>query len=242
MAYTPPAGNAVNFDWTGKAAYTPPSWNPVNFSFAPSDATIDIAASVTVTAAQDMAHGIAADGVATVTITAAMSLEYTTVDIDIDIAASVQVLGAGDLAHGVAVDGIASIPVTADLAGVHGAAIAVVAGVPVQALVGGAHGTALDGIALVGVAAALDITVERYEVRGEVRLSGVLVNRRVRAYLRSSGVLLGETDTVVGKFHVPTGFAEAECYVTPIDLDDAATDWLPPTANRITSVLALDTA
>lgn len=89
---------------------------------------------------------------------------------------------------------------------------------------------------------AVRATVLRYELRGEVRLSGILVNRRVRAYSRATGALLGEADTVVGRFHVPAGFAAAECYVTPIDLTEGANDWLPPTANRITSVLADDTA
>lgn len=96
-------------------------------------------------------------------------------------------------------------------------------------------GTPLGGCAALA-------TVLRYELRGEVRLSGVLVNRRVRAYLRSTGALLGEVDTAVGRFCVPVGFAPAECYVIPIDLSEGATDWLPPTANRLLSVLALDTA
>lgn len=73
-------------------------------------------------------------------------------------------------------------------------------------------------------------------------MGGVLVNRRVRAYLRETGALLGQADTVAGHFKVHAGFAEAECYATPIDLDADATDWLPPTANRILSVLADDAA
>lgn len=80
----------------------------------------------------------------------------------------------------------------------------------------------------------------RYELRGEVREGGVLVNRRVRAYLRSTGALVGEADTVVGKFNVPATSA-AEHYITPIDLSEFAADWLPPTANRIVPVLAFDT-
>lgn len=75
-----------------------------------------------------------------------------------------------------------------------------------------------------------------------MRLSGILVNRRVRAYSRASGSLLGEADTVIGKFRVPTGFVPTECYITPIDLDASATDWLATTANRITSELASGSA
>jgi hypothetical protein len=171
-----------------------------------------------------------------------MSLDYTSVIIDIDIAASIPVLAAAELVHGVAGSWVATIPIIAELSAGHGVALAIVANVPVTALQDIAHGVALEGVASIPMGAALSLVHERYELRGEVRLSGILVNRRVRAYSRSSGVLLGEADTVIGKFRVPTGFTPVECYVTPIDLDGSATDWLPPTANRITSVLALDTA
>ncbi len=204
--------------------------------------TVDIAAAVPVVAAQTLAHGFALDGVATVPVTASMVLEYTSPNVDITLAAVVPVLAASDVAHGVAVAGVAAVSVTADLSSVHGVAVAAAATVPVQALQNAVHGVALDGIAAIGTTAAAAITVARYELRGEVRLSGVLVNRRVRAYSRASGALLGEADTSVGKFRVHTGFVAAECYATPIDLSDGAVDWLPPTANRITSVLALDTA
>lgn len=214
----------------------------VELARASTTVNIDIAATIPVAAAQSLAHGLALDGVASVPVTAAMGLEYTTVDIDIDVAASVTVTAAANVVQGVAVAGVASIPVTADLSAAHGVSVAAVATVPVTALQSVVHGVALDGIAAISLSAASDITVERYELRGEVRLSGVLVNRRVRAYLRSSGALLGEADTSVGRFRVHTGFAPVECYVTPIDMSEGATDWLPPTANRITSVLADDTA
>ena len=82
----------------------------------------------------------------------------------------------------------------------------------------------------------------RYEVRGEVRLGGVLVNRRVRCSKRATGELMGQADTVAGVYRVHAGFDEAEVYVTAIDLAEAATDWIPPTANRLVPVLASDTA
>lgn len=85
-------------------------------------------------------------------------------------------------------------------------------------------------------------TVVRYELRGEVRDQGVLVNRRVRAYRRDTGALTAEADTVVGAFAIPVGFAVAEYYLVPINLDIAATDFAPPCANRVTSVLAMDAA
>ena len=43
-------------------------------------------------------------------------------------------------------------------------------------------------------------------------------------------------------YRVHAGFDEAEVYVTAIDLAEAATDWIPPTANRLVPVLASDTA
>lgn len=37
MSYTPPAGNAANFSWSGQGAYTPPAGNAANFSWLPPD-------------------------------------------------------------------------------------------------------------------------------------------------------------------------------------------------------------
>lgn len=242
MAYTPPAGNALDFSFVGALTYTPPAGDAVAFSFAPTDAVIDIAATVAVVAAQALAHGVSLDGLASVSVTADMSLEHTSIDVDITLAAMVPVTAATDLAYGVAFDGVASIPITADLAAAHGVSVAASAVIAVTALQDLVHGVAMDGVAAITLAAQADIVVDRYEVRGEVRLGGVLVNRRVRAYQRASGAMLGEVDTVVGKFTLHTGFAPIECYITPIDLAEGATDWSPPTANRIMSVLALDTA
>lgn len=83
-------------------------------------------------------------------------------------------------------------------------------------------------------------TVRRYELRGEVRDQGVLVNRRVRAHRRDTGALVAEADTVAGVFVLPAGFAADEYYLVPINLDAGATDFSPPCANRVTSVLAMD--
>lgn len=242
MAYAPPTGNVLDFTWVGKSAYTPPVWNSVSFVFPLVAFTVDIAATIPVVAAQSVNHGTALAGVATIPVTAEMSLTYTGVNVEIDIAAAIPVVAAADAVHGVSASGVASIAVTAGMEAVHGVAASILATVPVTALQSVVHGIALDGIATIPVSASAALVHERYELRGEVRLNGILVNRRVRAYLRSSGALLGESDTVIGKFKVPAGFAPVECYVTPIDLSSDATDWLPPTANRITSVLAMDTA
>ena len=104
----------------------------------------------------------------------------------------------------------------------------------------GRHGVAGAGSVVFDFVPAAVAAHPRYELRGEVRLAGVLVNRRVRAYLRSTGAMVGEADTTAGRFAVHAGFAPAEHTVTPIDLSDDATDWQPPTANRVLSVLAED--
>lgn len=164
----------------------------------------------------------AIDIAATVEVTAALTLQHVVVDIDSVVSAAVTVVAALDASHGVSGTATAIVPISAGQTA--------------------AHGVALDGVASITLRAAASISIDRYELRGEVRLGGVLVDRRVRAYLRSTGALMGETDTVAGKFALHAGFTAAECYITPIDMADGATDWLPPTANRIISVQALDVA
>ena len=93
-----------------------------------------------------------------------------------------------------------------------------------------------------GVTGAATAQHPRYELRGQVRLAGNPVERRVRAYARSTGALLGQGDTTGGFFRIPAGFAEIECTVLPIDLATDATDYEPPTANRVLCVLAEDDA
>lgn len=85
-------------------------------------------------------------------------------------------------------------------------------------------------------------TVVRYELRGEVRIQGVLVDRRVRAYRRGDGALVAEQDTTAGAFRIHAGFAASEHYLVPVDMSAEATDFAPPCANRVLSVLADDLA
>jgi len=129
-------------------------------------------------------------------------------------------LPEGHFAHGVKGAGVATLDFTPEAHAKHG--------------VKGAGAATLDftpaGVGL----------VVRYEVRGEVRLQGALVNRRVRTYNRATGALIGDHNTVGGKFKVHAGFAAEEHYIIPIDLASDATDFLPPCANRVTSVLASD--
>lgn len=181
-----------------------------------------LAASVPISANLSLGHGVAAGITAGVPVTAEITAEFIEVNIEGDIAAVVPVIASVFTVHGVAAAAVAAVPITAGTSAGHGVAATGAAGVPITASVTALH--------------------ERFELRGEVRDGGVLVNRRVRAYLRSTGALIAQADTVAGKFQVHAGFAAAECYITPIDLSDTATDWLPPTGNRITSVLAQDAA
>lgn len=135
-------------------------------------------------------------------------------------AATLDVVAAGAASHGVRGAGAVTLDIASADAAVHGVA--------------GAAGATLT------LAGDAHVTHLRYELRGEVRQAGVLVNRRVRAYLRSTGAMIAEGDTVAGKFHLHTGFAPGEHYIVPLNLDDAATDWTPPVANRVSSVLAQD--
>lgn len=89
-------------------------------------------------------------------------------------------------------------------------------------------------------AAAARMRVVRYRLVGEVRNQGVLVDRRVRAYRRSDGALIAQGDTVAGAFDLHAGFSADEYTVLPIDLSSGATDFAPPAANRVVSVLAQD--
>ncbi|MBK7186381.1 MAG: hypothetical protein IPH85_10775 [Ignavibacteria bacterium] len=103
------------------------------------------------------------------------------------------------------------------------------------------HGVKGAGAFMFDFAPAGHATVLRYELTGEVRNGGILVNRLVRVYRRDTGEMVGEANTVSGHFKVNAGFVEREHYAIPIDLANDATDWLPPCANRLVSVLASDT-
>ena len=181
-----------------------------------------IAATINISTGVAMAHGVSVAMVARVPVVASVDAEHTTIDVDVDIAAVVPVAASVSVAHGVAAGVAAVVPVSVALSADHG-------------IVGAANGA-------ISVSASLAALHLRYEVRGEVRLGGVLVNRRVRCSKRSTGELMGQADTVAGVYRVHAGFDDAEVYVTAIDMAEAATDWIPPTANRLVPVLADDAA
>lgn len=168
------------------------------------------------------AHGVAGVGAGTLPFAGAGVAEHGSPVVEGVGAGTLELTGAGVGAHGVA--------------GV-GAGVLSFAGAGVTA-----HGVAGVGAGMLSFAGAGAAVHLRYEVRGEVRLGGVLVNRRVRCYKRDSGELVGQADTVAGRYRVHAGFDDGQVYTLAIDLDAGATDWVPPTANRLVPVLADDMA
>lgn len=216
MSYTPPSGDAANASWLGAPAYTPPAGDAADASWA--------TASV-----PDPVEGDAAGGIASLALGggAVGAFGGTTGASE---ATLVSVSFTGAASGGVGAAGAASAPIGVfDLTGV----------VTAQLVTAGPAAAAVTAIAMAGAAIGQH---PRYELRGQVRLAGNPVERRVRAYSRGTGALLGQADTSGGWFRVHAGFAEIECTVLPIDLADGATDYEPPTANRVVCVMAEDAA
>ena len=222
MSYTPPAGNAANASWVGAAAYTPPAGDAANASWAATGVTATCAGALGFTGAAAVAHGVAVVAAGALAFTGSATVEHSSVVGECVAAGALDFTGAASAAHGIAVQAAGTLAFTGAGAAAHGIAA-----------------TCAGTLGFTGACAALHL---RYEVRGEVRLGGVLVNRRVRCSKRATGELMGQADTVAGVYRVHAGFDEAEVYVTAIDLAEAATDWIPPTANRLVPVLASDTA
>lgn len=225
MSYIRPPAAAADASWLGAAVYARPPAAAADASWEMVSVTGVGAVTLTIPNVAGVGtHGVAGSGAITLS--------------------GLEALGQG--AHtGAGVVGIGAIALGApDVVGMgaHGAAGAgTVALGTMQAHGVVAHGVRGLGAVMLGHCTTAGTALHlRYELRGEVRLQGVLVNRRVRAYSRTTGVLLGQTDTVAGQFSVYAGFAPHECYITPIDLSDNATDWLPPTANRLVPVLVED--
>lgn len=242
MSYTRPSSAAADATWLGAAAYTRSAQSAADASWAPTEALVDLVATVPITASMGLSHGVGAGIAASLPITAALELEHTFAGVLMDIAAQVPVVAAASADVGVSAGLLATVPIAAALSLAHGVDAAIVATVPITAGASADHGVDTAITATLPITAALSFVVPLYEVRGEVRLDGMLVNRRVRCYKRSTGELVGQADTVAGLYRVPVGFDDSEVYATAIHLDDAASDWLPPTANRLIPVLASDTA
>lgn len=221
MAYTRPIASAADATFLGKAPYLRPTAGAADAAFPSASFEATIAAAVQITAGATADHGVGVIGAASVPVTSAAEAEFTQADIAGAIVAALPVVAGVDLVQGVAVDAAASVGVASS-------------GTT-------AHGVVATAGAVVGLSASITALVDRYELVGEVRLGGVLVNRRVRAYRRDTGALVAQADTVAGRFRVHAGFdPDIEHYLVPVDLSDTATDWAPPAANRVLPVLAMD--
>lgn len=242
MPYTPPAGNALNISWQGAPVYTAPAGAALAFSWAPTGATAVGNAPLSLGASGVASHGVAALGAVALAFGASGVVEHLAPDVVGVGSAQLPLAGSGVASHGVSSAGAALLALGADSVAAHGVSAAGVGALQLGAAGIGAHGVAGSADAELGLSGAGVGTVVRFELRGEVRDQGVLVNRRVRAYSRSTGALVAEADTVAGVFALPVGFVADEFYLVPVNLDPAATDYAPPCANRVSSVLAMDAA
>lgn len=240
MPYTPPAGNSLNISWQGAAVYSAPAGAALAFSWAPTGTTAVGTAALLLGASGAASHGVAASGLVALDLGASGAAEHFSPDVVGAGSAQLTLSGSGVAAHGVSASAAAILPLSANSVAAHG--VSATGGGTLQLVVAGsgAHGESASAAAALELAGAGVGTVVRFELRGEVRDQGVLVNRRVRAHRRSDGALIAEGDTVAGVFALPVGFTADEFYLVPINLDPAATDYAPPCANRVTSVLAMD--
>lgn len=222
MSYTRPDHDAADASWLGQAPYTRPDHDAADASWLTSatgfgDGELDIIGSGA------GAHGVAGLGAGEIEVDGSGTGSAGVPVVSGSGSGDIDVEGDGTSAHGVRGPGVGVVDVDGAGTGKHGV-----------------RGSGAGDIDISGDGEGLHL---RYELRGEVRLSGVLVNRRVRAYRRDTGALVGEADTTAGQFRVNAGIGSPrEHYVIPVDLSDDASDWRPPVANRVVSVLASDTA
>lgn len=243
MSYALPPGNAVDASWQGASAYTLPPGNAADVTWeTPGGVTGLGEATLPLQASGEAGHGVSGTGQGHIPVAGSGDATFTNVAASGVGSGAIPLTGEAQAWHGVAGVATGQVGLSATGGAGHGVSGAGTGAINCTATGAVAHGVAGSGSAAINCTASGHAIHERYEVQGEVREGGVLVNRRVRAYLRSTGVLVGQADTVVGKFNIHTGFTLAEHYITPIDLSEFAADWLPPTANRIVPVLAYDLA
>jgi len=242
--YVPPVGDAVTASFAPWKPYDIPS-PPLTITLPPSGRVFgDAFGAVPLLGGVVARHGVRAVASGTVPLAGGALAETENTAAIGNAAGAVPLAGAATARHGVRATADGHLPIT--LSGIatarHGVRAVLSGGVP---LAGGAmarhgvRGVAAGGVSLGGSVASTHV---RYEVRGEVRLTegGLLVQRRVRVYSRETGALVGHGDSVGGYFQVPCDLDPAEYVILPIDLSESATDFAPPVANRVTSVLARD--
>lgn len=137
----------------------------------------------------------------------------------------------------------AVLPLTADVTATFGLPTAsgtVDAVLPLTGDVQVFTGTIATVAAVLPLTAAVQGIVPRYILKGVVKDGNTLVDRRVRVYRRSTGELVTQGDTTGGAFEFAVGTTQDEYLILPVDLSAGATDWAPPCANRVLSVLLTD--
>lgn len=195
--------------------YTPPAGDAVNFTWqgatgytAPAGDAVNFS----------FQEGVSGSFAGSVAVSGAFAGTIPVNQVSGEFSGAVGVFGELVGGHGVAASAVGQIDVAGAFAGDVGAAGAFAGSVPLSGVFVGVH--------------------PRYEVSGEVRDGGILVDRRVRVYNRATGALIAEADTVGGQFAIHSGWSAVETYVLPIHLDSGAVDFAPPCANRVLSVLA----
>ena len=242
--YVAPSGDTVTASFAPWKPYDIPS-PPLTITLPPSGRVFgDAFGAVPLLGGITARHGVRAVASGAVPLAGGALAETENTAAIGNAAGAVPLAGAATVRHGVRATADGHLPITLSGSATvrHGARAVLSGGVP---LAGGAmarhgvRGVAAGGVSLGGSVASTHI---RYEVRGEVRLTegGLLVQRRVRVYSRETGALVGQGDSVGGYFQVPCDLAPAEYVILPIDLSESATDFAPPVANRVTSVLARD--
>lgn len=137
----------------------------------------------------------------------------------------------------------AVLPITADVEADYSAPTAsgtVDAVLPLVAAVQADSGYLSTVTAVLPITASIAALLPRYILKGVVKDGNTLVDRRVRVYRRSTGELVTQGDTTGGSFEFAVGTTQDEYLILPVDLSAGATDWAPPCANRVLSVLLTD--
>lgn len=244
--YVPPVGDAVTASFSPWKPYDIPS-PPITITLPPSGTVFASGVgSVSFSASAQASHGVAGAGSGVVPLSA---LAFGEVETTIHQGTShgvVQLTASASGAHGVAgaASGVFPLTLVGDATAAHGVGGAAHGAIGLSASAQGAHGIGGHAGGVFKVVGNCEAQHTRFEVRGLVRETedGVLLTRRVRAYSRATGELLGQSDSARGKFHVPCGLEPQEVTVLVIDLSPYAIDYRPPATNRVMSVLARDAA
>lgn len=156
----------------------------------------------------------------------------------------IQFSAVGDRGVSGAFSGEVNFVFTLDAVGGHGVSgvfdASVASGVSdsVDALVMAARGASAVASFRIPISADMVGAAERYEVVGQVRLNGGLVDRIIRVHSVATGELLGSGMTQGGHFRIHAGFVHQECYILPIDGSVGATDFFPPCSNHVMNIPA----